>query len=80
MVVGYGADADQMQAVADGIEAAVFAERPYQIGYESVRVLKRIFSGEKIEDAVVPVGVARVDAETLPSFLKSPDAEMLRQP
>jgi len=78
MVLGYDADPEDIQAVSEGLEAATFAQRPYEVGYESVRVMRRIFSGEKLEDAVVPVEVSLLTPETIAAFLKSVDAEMLR--
>ena len=68
VVVGYNGDPEEIQAMRDGIMAADIAQQPYNIGYASVQLLKRIWAGEKFEDAVVPVDVALLTPDTIDKF------------
>jgi ribose transport system substrate-binding protein len=76
MVVGYNGDPEEIQAMRDGIMAADIAQQPYNIGYESVKLLAKIFAGEKYEDAVVPVDVALLTPSTIDAFQKDYEAKM----
>ena len=78
LVVGYNGDPEEIQAIRDGIMAATIAQQPYNIGYESVMLLKRIFEGEKFEDAVVPVDVALLTPDTIDSFQREYEQKMNR--
>ena len=76
VVVGYNGDPEEIQAMRDGIMAADIAQQPYNIGYASVQLLKRIWAGEKFEDAVVPVDVALLTPDTIDKFQKDYEAKM----
>jgi ribose transport system substrate-binding protein len=76
MVVGYNGDPEEIQAMRDGIMAADIAQQPYNIGYDSVKLLAKIFAGEKFEDAVVPVDVALLTPTTIDAFQKDYEAKM----
>ncbi len=76
MVVGYNGDPEEIQAMRDGIMAADIAQQPYNIGYESVKLMQKIFAGEKYEDAVVPVDVALLTPTTIDQFQKDYEAKM----
>jgi ribose transport system substrate-binding protein len=76
IVVGYNGDPEEIQAMRDGIMAADIAQQPYNIGYESVKLLQKIFAGEKYEDAVVPVDVALLTPDTIDQFQKDYEAKM----
>ncbi len=76
IVVGYNGDPEEIQAMRDGIMAADIAQQPYNIGYASVQLLKRIWAGEKFEDAVVPVDVALLTPDTIDKFQKDYEAKM----
>jgi ribose transport system substrate-binding protein len=76
VVVGYNGDPEEIQAMRDGIMAADIAQQPYNIGYESVVLMKKIFAGEKYEDAVVPVEVALLTPDTIDAFQKDYEAKM----
>ncbi len=78
IVVGYNGDPEEIQAMRDGIMAADIAQQPYNIGYESVKLLQKIFAGEKYEDAVVPVDVALLTPSTIDAFQKDYEAKMKR--
>jgi ribose transport system substrate-binding protein len=78
VVVGYNGDPEEIQAMRDGIMAADIAQQPYNIGYESVKLMKRIWAGEKFEDAVVPVEVALLTPDTLDKFQKDYETKMKR--
>jgi len=78
VVVGYNGDPEEIQAMRDGIMAADIAQQPYNIGYESVKLMKRIWAGEKFEDAVVPVEVALLTPDTVDKFQKDYEAKMKR--
>ena len=58
--------------------AADIAQQPYNIGYESVKLLQRIWAGEKFEDAVVPVDVALLTPDTIDKFQADYEAKMKR--
>lgn len=68
LVVGYNGDPEEIQAIKDGIMAGTIAQQPYLIGYESVKLLQKIFAGAKYEDAVVPVDVALLTPDTIDKF------------
>ncbi len=76
IVVGYNGDPEEIQAMRDGIMAADIAQQPYNIGYESVKLLQKIWAGEKYEDAVVPVDVALLTPDTIDTFQKEYEAKM----
>jgi ribose transport system substrate-binding protein len=76
--VGYNGDPEEIQAIRDGILAATIAQQPYNIGYESVVLLKKIFEGEKYEDAVVPVDVALLTPDTIDTFQQEYEKKMNR--
>ena len=76
IVVGYNGDPEEIQAMRDGIMAADIAQQPYNIGYDSVKLLAKIFAGEKYEDAVVPVDVALLTPSTIDAFQKDYEAKM----
>jgi len=76
LVVRYNGDPEEIQAMKDGIMAADIAQQPYYIGYESVKLLARIWAGEKFEDAVVPVDVALLTPSNVDEFQKKVDALM----
>jgi ribose transport system substrate-binding protein len=76
MVVGYNGDPEEIQAMRDGIMAADIAQQPYNIGYDSVKLLAKIFAGEKYEDAVVPVEVALLTPTTIDKFQADYEAKM----
>ncbi len=76
IVVGYNGDPEEIQAMRDGIMAADIAQQPYNIGYESVKLLQKILAGEKYEDAVVPVDVALLTPDTIDTFQKDYEAKM----
>jgi ribose transport system substrate-binding protein len=76
VVVGYNGDPEEIQAMRDGIMAADIAQQPYNIGYASVQLLKKIWAGEKYEDAVVPVDVALLTPDTIDKFQKDYEAKM----
>jgi ribose transport system substrate-binding protein len=78
LVAGYNGDPEEIQAIKDGIEVATIAQQPYNIGYESVMLLKKIFAGEKYEDAVVPVDVALLTPDTIDAFQKDYEKKMNR--
>jgi ribose transport system substrate-binding protein len=78
IVVGYNGDPEEIQAMRDGIMAADIAQQPYNIGYESVKLMKRIWAGEKFEDAVVPVDVALLTPDTIDKFQADYEAKMKR--
>ncbi|MBN1836422.1 MAG: substrate-binding domain-containing protein [Spirochaetales bacterium] len=75
---GYNGDPEEIQAIRDGILAATIAQQPYNIGYESVVLLKKIFEGEKYEDAVVPVDVALLTPDTIDAFQAEYEKKMNR--
>ena len=76
IVVGYNGDPEEIQAMRDGIMAADIAQQPYNIGYDAVKLLAKIFAGEKYEDAVVPVDVALLTPSTIDAFQKDYEAKM----
>jgi ribose transport system substrate-binding protein len=76
IVVGYNGDPEEIQAMRDGIMAADIAQQPYNIGYESVKLMQKIFAGQKFEDAVVPVDVALLTPDTLDKFQADYEAKM----
>jgi ribose transport system substrate-binding protein len=76
VVVGYNGDPEEIQAMRDGIMAADIAQQPYNIGYASVQLLKKIWAGEKYEDAVVPVDVALLTPDTIDKFQADYEAKM----
>jgi ribose transport system substrate-binding protein len=78
IVVGYNGDPEEIQAMRDGIQAASIAQQPYNIGYESVKLMKRIWAGERFEDAVVPVDVALLTPDTIDKFQADYEAKMKR--
>jgi ribose transport system substrate-binding protein len=78
LVAGYNGDPEEIQAIKDGIEVATIAQQPYNIGYESVMLLKKIFAGEKYEDAVVPVDVALLTPDTIDQFQQDYEKKMNR--
>jgi len=78
VVVGYNGDPEEFQAMRDGILAADIAQQPYNIGYASVQLMKRIWAGEKFEDAVVPVDVALLTPDMLDKFQAEYEAKMKR--
>ena len=78
IVVGYNGDPEEIQAMRDGIMAADIAQQPYNIGYDSVKLLAKIFAGEKYEDAVVPVDVALLTPSTIDAFQKDYEAKMTK--
>jgi ribose transport system substrate-binding protein len=78
VVVGYNGDPEEFQAMRDGILAADIAQQPYNIGYSSVQLMKRIWAGEKFEDAVVPVDVALLTPDMLDKFQAEYEAKMKR--
>ena len=78
IVVGYNGDPEEIQAMRDGIMAADIAQQPYNIGYESVKLLKDIFAGKKYEDAVVPVDVAFLTPDTIDKFQADYEKKMSR--
>ena len=78
IVVGYNGDPEEIQAMRDGIMAADIAQQPYNIGYESVKLMKRIWAGEKFEDAVVPVDVALLTPDTIDKFQAEYEKKMKR--
>jgi ribose transport system substrate-binding protein len=78
IVVGYNGDPEEIQAMRDGIMAADIAQQPYNIGYEAVKLLQKIFAGAKYEDAVVPVDVALLTPDTIDAFEKDYEAKMKR--
>ena len=78
MVVGYNGDPEEIQAMRDGIMAADIAQQPYNIGYESVKLMKRIWAGEKFEDAVVPVEVALLTPDSIDKFQAEYEKKMKR--
>jgi ribose transport system substrate-binding protein len=76
IVVGYNGDPEEMQAMKDGLEAATIAQQPYNIGYHSVELLKKIFEGAKYENADEWVDVALVTPDTMDAFQQNFDAQM----
>lgn len=78
IVVGYNGDPEEIQAMRDGIMAADIAQQPYNIGYESVKILQQIWAGKKYEDAVVPVDVALLTPDTIDKFQADYEAKMNR--
>ncbi len=78
IVVGYNGDPEEIQAMRDGIMAADIAQQPYNIGYESVKLLQQIFAGKKYEDATVPVDVALLTPDTIDKFQADYEAKMKR--
>ncbi len=78
LVIGYNGDPEEIQAMRDGIMAADIAQQPYNIGYESVKLLQKIFAGAKYEDAVVPVDVALLTPDTIDEFQRDYEAKMNR--
>jgi len=78
LAVGYNGDPEEIQAIRDGILAATIAQQPYNIGYESVMLLKKIFEGETYEDAVVPVDVALLTPDTIDTFQAEYEKKMNR--
>jgi len=78
LVMGYNGDPEELQAMRDGILAGDIAQQPYNIGYESVKLLQKIFGGAKYEDAVVPVDVALLTPDNVDRFQKEYEAKMKR--
>lgn len=78
IVVGYNGDPEEIQAMRDGIMAADIAQQPYNIGYESVKLMQKIWAGQKFEDAVVPVDVALLTPDTIDKFQADYEAKMNR--
>ena len=78
IVVGYNGDPEEIQAMRDGIMAADIAQQPYNIGYESVKLMQQIWSGKSFEDAVVPVDVAVLTPDTIDKFQADYEAKMNR--
>jgi ribose transport system substrate-binding protein len=76
--MGYNGDPEEIQAIRDGILAGTIAQQPYNIGYESVMLLKKIFEGETYEDAVVPVDVALLTPDTIDKFQADYEKKMNR--
>jgi ribose transport system substrate-binding protein len=76
LVVGYNGDPEEIQAMKDGIMAADIAQQPYYIGYESVKLLQKIWAGQKFEDAVVPVEVALLTPDSIDKFQADYEAKM----
>jgi ribose transport system substrate-binding protein len=76
IVVGYNGDPEEIQAMRDGIMAADIAQQPYNIGYESVKLMQKIWAGQKFEDAVVPVEVALLTPDTIDKFQADYEAKM----
>jgi ribose transport system substrate-binding protein len=76
--MGYNGDPEEIQAIRDGVLAGTIAQQPYNIGYESVMLLKKIFAGEEYEDAVVPVDVALLTPDTIDSFQAEYEKKMNR--
>jgi ribose transport system substrate-binding protein len=76
--MGYNGDPEEIQAIRDGVLAGTIAQQPYNIGYESVMLLKKIFEGEKYEDAVVPVDVALLTPDTIDKFQADYEKKMNR--
>jgi ribose transport system substrate-binding protein len=76
--MGYNGDPEEIQAIRDGILAGTIAQQPYNIGYESVMLLKEIFEGAEYEDAVVPVDVALLTPDTIDKFQQEYEQKMNR--
>ncbi|TFG59221.1 MAG: hypothetical protein E4H36_14225, partial [Spirochaetales bacterium] len=76
--VGYNGDPEEIQAIKDGILNATIAQQPYNIGYESVKLVKEILAGKKLEDGVVPVDVALLTPDTIGPFQKDYEAKMAK--
>ena len=42
----------QMQMLEDGLSHAQIGQRPFEMGYRSIKLLRRLVDGEELEDPI----------------------------
>ncbi len=70
-VVCFDEDAETLQAVADGIIHGTVVQKPFEMGYQTIRILNEIHKGNKAAipaDGVVDTGVLIVRKDNVQSF------------
>jgi ribose transport system substrate-binding protein len=66
-IVAFDEDEETLQAVQDGLIYATIVQKPFEFGYQSMKVLKDIKDGKKV-DATVNPGIDTITKENLTAF------------
>jgi ribose transport system substrate-binding protein len=67
LIVAFDEEEETLKAVEDGLIYATIVQKPYQFGYQSMRVLKEIQEGKPVP-AVVDTGITTVTKANLTAF------------
>jgi ribose transport system substrate-binding protein len=70
-VVCFDEEDQTLQAIKDGVIYATVVQKPYQFGYQSVRVLASLATGDTTiipENKIIDTGVTLVKADTVDAF------------
>jgi ribose transport system substrate-binding protein len=67
LVVAFDEEEETLKAVEDGLIAATIVQKPYQFGYQSMRVLAELHAGKQVPP-IVDTGLTTVTRENLASF------------
>lgn len=68
-VVGFDTLESELELVKNGSVQALIGQRPYEMGYRSVKVLYDLANGKKPASKIIPTGVDIVTSENVDQFL-----------
>lgn len=67
LIVAFDEEEETLKAVEDGLIFATIVQKPYQFGYQSMRVLKELTDGKTVP-STVDTGITTVTKENLAQF------------
>jgi ribose transport system substrate-binding protein len=67
LIIAFDEEEETLKAVEDGVIEATIVQKPYQFGYQSMRVLKELREGKQLP-ATVDTGITTVTKENLAAF------------
>lgn len=67
LIIAFDEEEDTLQAVHDGKIAATIVQKPFEFGYQSMRILKEAKAGKPVP-SVIDTGIVTVQKDNLPKF------------
>ena len=67
VIVAFDEDEETLKGIEEGVVFATIVQKPFEFGYQSVRLLKEINEGKKVPD-VYDTGIITVKKDNLKSF------------
>ena len=66
-IVAFDEDEETLKAVEDGVIYATVVQKPFEFGYQSMKLLKEIKDGKQVP-AIVNPGIETIKKENLSAF------------